>query len=106
LPTITHVVTARRLLKSMSVKQGIKYDSPESRLEIPTFIAFHNLNTNEILDPIDSFRASVESLSLKTTNTPSQKHSTNSSTENSNLMPGPLQTQKTPADSSLARIAG
>lgn len=47
---------ARRLLKSMSVKQGIKYDSPESRLEIPTFIAFHNLNTAEILDPIDSFR--------------------------------------------------
>jgi phosphatidylserine decarboxylase len=47
----------------MSVKQGIKYDSPESRLEIPTFIAFHNLNTNEILDPIDSFRRSIRSLS-------------------------------------------
>lgn len=49
-------VPARRLLKSMSVKQGIKYDSPESKLEIPTFIAFHNLNVDEILDPIDSFR--------------------------------------------------
>lgn len=49
-------VVARRLLKSMSVKQGIKYDSPESKLEIPTFIAFHNLNVDEILDPIDSFR--------------------------------------------------
>ncbi|KAJ9125079.1 hypothetical protein QFC22_000032 [Naganishia vaughanmartiniae] len=47
---------ARRLLKSMSVKQGIKYDSPESKLEIPTFIAFHNLNVDEILDPIDSFQ--------------------------------------------------
>jgi phosphatidylserine decarboxylase len=40
----------------MSVKQGIKYDSPESKLEIPTFIAFHNLNTDEILEPLDSFR--------------------------------------------------
>ncbi|KAJ9108700.1 hypothetical protein QFC21_000020 [Naganishia friedmannii] len=47
---------ARRLMKSMSVKQGIKYDSPESKLEIPTFIAFHNLNVDEILDPIDSFQ--------------------------------------------------
>jgi phosphatidylserine decarboxylase len=54
--TNRYVCTARRLLKSMSVKQGIKYDSPESKLEIPTFIAFHNLNVDEILDPIDSFR--------------------------------------------------
>lgn len=46
---------ARRLLKSMSIKQGIKYDDPESAKDIPAFIQFHNLKTDEILDPIDSF---------------------------------------------------
>ena len=47
---------ARRLLKTMSVKQGIKYDAPESAKDIPAFIEFHNLDTSEILDPIDSFK--------------------------------------------------
>ena len=39
----------------MSIKQGIKYDSPESKADIFPFIAFHNLNLDEILDPLDSF---------------------------------------------------
>jgi len=47
---------ARRLLKSMSIKQGIKYDSPESAREIPAFIAFHKLNMDEIRKPLDSFK--------------------------------------------------
>ncbi|KZV90616.1 hypothetical protein EXIGLDRAFT_710770 [Exidia glandulosa HHB12029] len=47
---------ARRLLKSMSVKQGLKFDSPESAREIPTFIVFHNLNVSEIREPITSFK--------------------------------------------------
>ncbi|KAF8629477.1 hypothetical protein AX15_003424 [Amanita polypyramis BW_CC] len=47
---------ARRLLKSLSIKQGIKYDSPESAKEIPSFIQFHRLNLDEILDPIESFK--------------------------------------------------
>ncbi|KAF9443222.1 hypothetical protein P691DRAFT_779000 [Macrolepiota fuliginosa MF-IS2] len=47
---------ARKLLKSLSIKQGIKYDSAESAKDIPGFIEFHNLNVNEILDPIDSFK--------------------------------------------------
>ncbi|KAI0311126.1 phosphatidylserine decarboxylase-domain-containing protein [Amylostereum chailletii] len=47
---------ARRLLKSLSIKQGIKYDSPASALDIPSFIEFHNLKVNEILDPLDSFK--------------------------------------------------
>ncbi|KAL6301148.1 phosphatidylserine decarboxylase-domain-containing protein [Sparassis latifolia] len=47
---------ARRLLRSMSIKQGIKYDSLESALYIPTFIAFHNLNVDEILEPLSSFK--------------------------------------------------
>lgn len=46
---------ARRLLKSLSIKQGIKYDSPESARDIPTFIQFHQLKVEEILDPLDSF---------------------------------------------------
>jgi phosphatidylserine decarboxylase len=37
------------------MKQGIKYDSPESAADIPGFIEFHNLNVDEILDPLDSF---------------------------------------------------
>lgn len=48
--------TVRGLLKSMSVKQGIKYDAPESAKDIPAFIEFHNLDTSEILDPLDSFK--------------------------------------------------
>ncbi|CAE6479203.1 unnamed protein product [Rhizoctonia solani] len=48
---------ARKLLKSMSIKQGQKYDSPESAREIPAFIEFHNLNVDEIKDPLDSFKS-------------------------------------------------
>ena len=40
----------------MSVKQGIKYDAAESAKDIPTFIEFHNLDTSEILDPLNSFK--------------------------------------------------
>ena len=50
---------ARQLLKSLSIKQGRKYDSPESAKEIPSFIQFHGLNVDEILDPIDSFSKTV-----------------------------------------------
>jgi phosphatidylserine decarboxylase len=45
---------ARRLLKSLSIKQGIKYDDPESAKGIPAFIG---LLVEEILDPLDSFSA-------------------------------------------------
>ncbi|KAJ8088230.1 phosphatidylserine decarboxylase [Marasmius tenuissimus] len=47
---------ARRLLKSLSIKQGIKYDSPESVKDIPSFIAFHGLNMNEVAEPPESFK--------------------------------------------------
>ncbi|TXT04887.1 hypothetical protein VHUM_03970 [Vanrija humicola] len=47
---------AKRLLKNMSIKQGIKYDSPLSVADIKPFIAFHRLNVEEILDPLDSFK--------------------------------------------------
>jgi len=52
------VFVARGLLKSLSIKQGVKYDNPESAKDIPTFIQFHNINTEEILDPLDSFSSS------------------------------------------------
>jgi phosphatidylserine decarboxylase len=42
----------------LSRKQGIKYDAPESALDIPTFIEFHKLDVNEILDPLSSFSMS------------------------------------------------
>ncbi|KAK2463760.1 hypothetical protein APHAL10511_004253 [Amanita phalloides] len=48
---------ARKLLKSLTIKQGIKYDSQESVKEIPAFIQFHQLNVDEILEPIESFKS-------------------------------------------------
>lgn len=50
-------LVARRLLKSLSIKQGIKYDSPESTRNIQAFIDFYNLDVDEFLDPVDSFSA-------------------------------------------------
>ncbi|KAN0126296.1 Phosphatidylserine decarboxylase domain containing protein [Lactarius tabidus] len=47
---------ARKLLKSMSIKQGIKYDSPESARDIPGFIQFHKLSVDDILEPLPSFK--------------------------------------------------
>ncbi|CAL1717452.1 unnamed protein product [Somion occarium] len=47
---------ARRLLKSLSIKQGLKYDAPESARDIPAFIEFHRLNIDEILEPLPSFK--------------------------------------------------
>ncbi|KAH8914986.1 hypothetical protein BT69DRAFT_948032 [Atractiella rhizophila] len=46
----------RNMLESMSFKQGIKYDDPESAKGIEAFIAFHNLDMNEVLDPLPSFK--------------------------------------------------
>ncbi|CAD6885609.1 unnamed protein product [Tilletia controversa] len=45
----------KKMLAAMSVKQGIKYDSPLSKAEIPAFIAFHNLDVSEVREPLDSF---------------------------------------------------
>jgi len=47
---------ARRLLKSLSIKQGVKYDSPESVRDILPFIQFHRLDMNEVRDPVESFK--------------------------------------------------
>ncbi|KAF9076011.1 phosphatidylserine decarboxylase-domain-containing protein [Rhodocollybia butyracea] len=47
---------ARRLLKSLSIKQGVKYDSLESARDIPAFIEFHKLDMREVRDPLESFK--------------------------------------------------
>lgn len=44
------------MLKSMSVKQGRKFDDPASRHEIPKFIEFHRLDMSEVLHPIEDFK--------------------------------------------------
>jgi len=53
----------RRMLESMSVKQGVKFDSPSSVREIAPFIAFHNLNMEEALNPVADFSTSTPSVS-------------------------------------------
>ncbi|KAG6899888.1 hypothetical protein C0993_005687 [Termitomyces sp. T159_Od127] len=72
---------ARKLLRSLSLKQGIKYDSPHSVVDIPGFIEFHGLNVDEILDPLDSFSASIFCAICSSHRlTGNQKRSMNSST--------------------------
>ncbi|GAA5995795.1 uncharacterized protein JCM10292_004753 [Rhodotorula paludigena] len=46
----------RRLLDSLTKKQGAKYDNTASAREIEPFIRFHNLNMEEVLDPLSSFK--------------------------------------------------
>ncbi|KAH7026119.1 phosphatidylserine decarboxylase-domain-containing protein [Microdochium trichocladiopsis] len=45
----------RKLLKSLSIKQGKKFDDPESKSQIEGFIAFHKLDMSEVLLPIEKF---------------------------------------------------
>ncbi|KAF1971035.1 phosphatidylserine decarboxylase proenzyme [Bimuria novae-zelandiae CBS 107.79] len=46
----------RKLLRSLSFKQGRKYDDPASASEIEGFIAFHQLDMSEVLLPISEFK--------------------------------------------------
>jgi len=47
---------ARKLLRSMSFKQGRKYDDPASASHIPGFINFHQLDMGEVLHPQNHFK--------------------------------------------------
>ena len=49
-------VAVRKLLRSLSFKQGRKYDDPASAKEIEGFIAFHQLNMSEVLKPTSEFK--------------------------------------------------
>ncbi|KAA8636370.1 hypothetical protein SMACR_02692 [Sordaria macrospora] len=46
----------RKLLKSLSVKQGKKYDDPNSKAEIPKFIQFHGLDLSEVAMPLEEYK--------------------------------------------------
>ncbi|KAF6839056.1 phosphatidylserine decarboxylase [Colletotrichum plurivorum] len=46
----------RKMLKTMSVKQGKKFDDPASKAEIPKFIEFHRLDMSEVLLPLEEFK--------------------------------------------------
>ncbi len=46
----------KKLLKGLSIKQGVKYDDPASRNDIPKFVAFHQLDLTEVLHPLDWFK--------------------------------------------------
>ncbi|CAG8454463.1 1996_t:CDS:10 [Dentiscutata erythropus] len=48
--------TTKNLLKKLTDQQGKKFDKPTSAEEIRPFIEFHGLNTEEILEPIESFK--------------------------------------------------
>ncbi|KAK5170232.1 phosphatidylserine decarboxylase [Saxophila tyrrhenica] len=50
------VTSVRKLLRSMSVKQGKKYDDPASASQIAGFINFHQLDMSEVLLPTESFK--------------------------------------------------
>ncbi|KAK0103918.1 hypothetical protein ONS96_005025 [Cadophora gregata f. sp. sojae] len=47
----------RKLLKGLSIKQGVKYDDPASASEIQGFINFHQLDMSEVLLPIEKFKS-------------------------------------------------
>jgi phosphatidylserine decarboxylase len=46
----------RKLLRGLSIKQGVKYDDPASKAEIQKFINFHQLDMSEVLLPLDKFK--------------------------------------------------
>ncbi|KZF19644.1 hypothetical protein L228DRAFT_250698 [Xylona heveae TC161] len=46
----------RKLLKSLSIKQGRKFDDPASASEIESFINFHQLDMSEVLRPTEEFK--------------------------------------------------
>ncbi|KAL4931066.1 putative phosphatidylserine decarboxylase Psd2 [Aspergillus undulatus] len=46
----------RKILKSLSIKQGRKYDDPASAAQIRDFINFHQLDMSEVLLPLDEFK--------------------------------------------------
>ncbi|KAI2624854.1 phosphatidylserine decarboxylase-domain-containing protein, partial [Hypoxylon sp. NC1633] len=46
----------RKLLKSLSIKQGKKYDDPASKSEILPFVEFHRLDMSEVLLSVEEFK--------------------------------------------------
>lgn len=46
----------KKMLRSLSVKQGKKFDDPASAAQIPGFITFHQLDMSEVLQPTSEFK--------------------------------------------------
>ncbi|OJJ44379.1 hypothetical protein ASPZODRAFT_144950 [Penicilliopsis zonata CBS 506.65] len=46
----------RKVLKSLSIKQGKKYDDPASASQIQDFVNFHQLDMSEVLQPVEAFK--------------------------------------------------
>lgn len=46
----------KKILRSLTLKQGMKYDSPISVKEIKPFIRFFDLNMNEVDMPVGGFK--------------------------------------------------
>ncbi|KAF9487680.1 hypothetical protein BDN71DRAFT_1513724 [Pleurotus eryngii] len=46
-----------RAVESLSIKQGLTYDAPQSAADIPGFIELDNLKVDEISNLLDSFKA-------------------------------------------------
>lgn len=46
----------RKMLKTLSIKQGKKFDDPASKADIPKFIEFHGLDMSEVLLPLEEFK--------------------------------------------------
>jgi phosphatidylserine decarboxylase len=40
----------------LTIKQGRRFDNPNSVREIPTFIKFHKISLNEVQEPLSSFK--------------------------------------------------
>lgn len=51
------IPAVRKLLRGLSIKQGVKYDDPASKNEIPKFVAFHQLDLSEVLYPLEHFKS-------------------------------------------------
>ncbi|KAG0186490.1 hypothetical protein DFQ28_007720 [Apophysomyces sp. BC1034] len=49
--------TAQRILTNMTIKQGRRFDAPESVGEIQPFIKFHQLDLSEVLLPLSDFKS-------------------------------------------------
>ena len=47
----------KKMLKSLSVKQGKKYDDPASVSQIEGFVNFHRLDMGEVLKPMTEFKS-------------------------------------------------
>ncbi|KAI8380267.1 phosphatidylserine decarboxylase-domain-containing protein [Blakeslea trispora] len=54
--TSVHTKTAHLILTNMSIKQGRRFDNPNSVREIAPFIKFHQLDLSEVLEPIENFK--------------------------------------------------